>query len=256
MKGKYKEILLTAVLGLMSVSCRPVYEIVSIEGQVVPMDATWEETPDSAALALLNPYKQKLDSMMQHVVGETEYMMESERPESLLSNLVADVLREAATEVLGKPADMGLVNVGGIRSSLSQGEITIGNIYEILPFENSLCVLTVKGDILEILFKNVAAKGGNGVSGVSLEISRDGKLINGSVAGVPLDKEKYYTVATIDYLAEGNDGMEILPQAISRECPPNATLRSLFMQYVERQTALGKKVTSRVDGRIKIVENK
>ena len=65
-------------------------------------------------------------------------------PESLLSNLIADVLREAAVEVLGKPADMGLINIGGIRNSLTEGDITTENIYEILPFENSLCVLTMK----------------------------------------------------------------------------------------------------------------
>lgn len=73
--------------------------------------------------------------------------MEKGGPESLLSNLVADVLKGAATQVLGKPADMGLMNMGGLRNILSEGEITCGNIYEILPFENSLCVVTLKGSV-------------------------------------------------------------------------------------------------------------
>ncbi|MCQ5273403.1 5'-nucleotidase C-terminal domain-containing protein, partial [Schaalia odontolytica] len=67
---------------------------------------------------------------------------------------MADVLRGAAVQVLGKPADMGLVNIGGLRNVLTEGPVTCGNIYEILPFENSLCVVTLKGADLNHLFEN------------------------------------------------------------------------------------------------------
>ena len=164
-----------------------------------------------------------------------------------LSNLIADVLREAAVEVLGKPADMGLINIGGIRNSLTEGDITTENIYEILPFENSLCVLTMKGSAMKHLFENIAVRLGEGVSGIQLEISKDGKLLQASIAGKPVEDDRDYTVATIDYLADGNDGMTAFLQADKRECPDRATLRGLFMKYVEKQTAAGKKVTSRME---------
>lgn len=73
-----------------------------------------------------------------------------------------------------------------------------------------------------------------------------------TVAGKPVADDKLYTVATIDYLAEGNDGMAALIQAEKRDCPQGATLRGLFMDYVERQTAAGKKLTSRMEGRITV----
>ena len=60
--------------------------------------------------------------------------------------------------------------------------------------------------------------------------------------------------ATIDYLADGNDGMTAFLQADKRECPDGATLRGLFMKYVEKQTAAGKKVTSRMEGRVVVKE--
>ena len=104
-----------------------------------------------------------------------------------ISNLIADVLREAAVEVLGKPADMGLINIGGIRNSLTEGDITTENIYEILPFENSLCVLTMKGSAMKHLFENIAVRLGEGVSGIQLEISKDGKLLQASIAGKPVE---------------------------------------------------------------------
>ena len=74
---------------------------------------------------LLAPYKARMDSVMYHVVGTAEMSMDRFGPRSLLSNLIADVLREAAVEVLGKPADMGLINIGGIGDSLTEGDISL-----------------------------------------------------------------------------------------------------------------------------------
>ena len=117
--------------------------------------------------------------------------MDKGAPESLLSNLVADVLRGAAAQVLGKPADMGLVNMGGLRNVLTEGPITCGNIYEILPFENSLCVVTLKGVYLKQLFESIAARGGEGVSGVKLRITKSRKSCSGAtVAGKPVVDDK------------------------------------------------------------------
>ena len=233
-------------------SCHPVYEVTKTEGTMIAIDSTWDAKPNAEAVALLAPYKAKVDSIMYRVVGTAEMSMDKGAPESLLSNLVADVLRNAAGQVLGKPADMGLVNMGGLRNVLTEGPITCENIYEILPWENSRCVLTMKGVYLKELFNNIAVRHGEGVSGVQLLITKDGKLLQGTVGGRPVEDEQLYTIATIDYLADGNDGMIALPQAEKRDCPDGATLRGLFMDYVEQQTAAGKKITSRLEGRITV----
>lgn len=241
-------------VALLLGSCHSSYEVTKVEGGRILMDSVWDAEPDAEAVALLAPYKAQMDSVMYRVVGTAEMSMNRFRPESLLSNLVADVLREAAVEVQGKPADMGLINVGGIRSSLAEGNITIENIYEILPFENSLCVLTMKGSAMKLLFENIAARYGEGVSGVQLEISKDGKLLRASLAGKPVEDDRDYTVATVDYLADGNDGLTAFLQADKKVCPEGATLRGLFIKYVEKQTAAGKKVTSRMEGRVIVKE--
>ena len=224
MKKQTFSLLSGAVLAvaLLLVSCHSSYEVTKVEGGRIPMNSVWDAEPDAEAVALLAPYKARMDSVMYHVVGTAEMSMDRFRPESLLSNLIADVLREAAVEVLGKPADMGLINIGGIRNSLTEGDITTENIYEILPFENSLCVLTMKGSAMKHLFENIAVRLGEGVSGIQLEIR--------------------------------NDGMTAFLQADKRECPDGATLRGLFMKYVEKQTAAGKKVTSRMEGRVVVKE--
>lgn len=256
MKGKTLRflpgVLLVAVLLLSG--CRSAYKVTKVESAMVAIDSTWDVKPDAEAVALLAPYKAKIDSMMYRVVGTAEMSMRKGSPESLLSNLVADALRLSAVQVLGKPADMGLVNMGGLRNILTEGPITVGDIYEILPFENSLCVMTLKGVYMKELFANIAARGGEGVSGVQLRITRDRKLLEGTINGQPIEDDKLYTVATIDYLADGNGGMYALPQAEKRECPAGATLRDLFISYVEQQTAAGKKITSRTDGRITVAD--
>ena len=168
-------VLLACVCGL--VSCRAEYEVTKVEGTRVAMDATWDAEPDKDALALLEPYKAGVDSVMGEVKGVAAVSMDRFRPESPLSTLIADVLRQAAASVLGRPADVGLVNVGGIRNVLTEGNITTQNIYEILPFENSLCVLTLGGADLKELCANIAARGGEGVSGLNLVIDAEGHLL-------------------------------------------------------------------------------
>ena len=227
------------------------YRVAQVGGKMIGMDSTWDAHPDSNAVALLAPYKEVIDKMYD-VIGVSTEKMDKGRPESLLSNLVAEVVRQAAVKVLKKPADMGLVNMGGLRSILPAGDITEANVYEILPFENSLCVMTMKGVYMKDLLTSIASLNGEGVSGIRMEITEAGKLLNATIGGSPIDDNKLYTVATIDYLADGNGSMDAFLQAEKRECPENATVRDIFIDYVKTQTAAGKKITSKLDGRITV----
>lgn len=231
------------------------YSLVSVQGGRSEITSVYDKNPDKEVLAILAPYKAKVDSVMSPVVGESAMSMVSDRPESLLSNLVADVLREASKKYLGKEAEVGLVNVGGLRTSLAEGEITYGNIYQILPFENTLCIVTLTGLQLKQLFENIASTGGEGISGARMIISNK-KLLKVEVGGEPIDEGRTYKVATIDYLAEGNDGMSALKLSNEKFLPEGATLRLLFLNYVSDLHKQGKKVISRIDGRVTVKPNK
>ena len=148
MKQTYAKYLMVAALtgGFLFTSCRTArettaqYEVTKVEGSMITIDSVWDTHPNAKAAEILKPYKEKVDAMMYEVIGTSAMKMEKGAPESLLSNLVAGVLQQAAVQVLGKPADMGLVNMGGLRNILPAGDITVGDVFEILPFENSLCV--------------------------------------------------------------------------------------------------------------------
>lgn len=215
------------------------------------MTAAWN-TPLAEIAAIVDPYRAKVDSIMSPVIGKSAMEMKAARPEGLLSNLIADVLRQAATPHLGKPADFALTNIGGIRTTLPKGDITFGNIFEILPFDNSLCILSMRGKDVKELMQNIVGVRGEGLSNVLLKANSNKEILELKIDGEPLDEERLYQVATIDYLSEGNDKMVALLKAEKKMCFPKEKIRDIFVDYIKRQTAQGKEITSRLDGRITI----
>lgn len=238
------------VVALALTACSLGYSLVSVEGERVPVTKAYDVEQDMKAWRMLQPYQEGVDSIMKPVIGHAARKLEVYRPESPLSNLLADVLRTAAEVKTGMPADVGVMNMGGIRSLLNEGEVTVASVYEITPFENHLVVVTLKGKDLQELFRQMAGVHGEGLSGARLVISESGNLLSAKVGGKDIDPEKDYQVATIDYLAEGNDHLSAFKEAVGKLEPENAVLRDLFIDYVKKMEALGKCVDAKVEGRI------
>ena len=193
------------------------YKVKSTKWKRIEVTSELDAKPDSQALAIIAPYKVSVDSVMSPVLGMSRVAMNPNRPESLLSNWAADVMVEGSTATGLPAADMGLVNIGGLRNNMPKGIVRKGDIILISPFENSLVVLEMKGKDLLRLMQNIAAVGGEGVSSsVRLVISKDGKLISATINGEKISHKRTYTVATLDYLAEGNDKMYALKKAKKR----------------------------------------
>lgn len=246
-KGVYYGV---CVAALFLSACNTSYSVVSVEGGRVPITQAYDAKQDMDAWRILQPYQEGVDSIMKPVIGEAAQKLEAYRPESPLSNLLADILRNSAETKAGIKADVGVMNMGGIRGLLNKGEITIASAYEIAPFENRLAVVTLKGADLLDLFGQMAAVHGEGLSGATLAISKEGKLLDAKVGGEQVDPEKDYQVATIDYLAEGNDRLGAFKKATAKVEPENAVLRDLFIEYVKRVEAAGRCVDAKIEGRI------
>jgi 2',3'-cyclic-nucleotide 2'-phosphodiesterase (5'-nucleotidase family) len=238
----------------VSVACSsPRYSVSHSVSYKIPLDSTVDKIADKSYIAYIKPLQEKMNAQMNVVIGESELTMRAHKPESLLSNFSADVYKKSASEYMKFPVDVAIVNLGGLRTSVPQGTITVRKVFELMPFENELVVVWLKGDKLNTLLQGFAAIGGQGVSGLTFEI-RKGKAENILIGDVPIDLNKTYTVATNDYLAAGNDKMEPLAQNIKSEFT-NIKIRDMLLDYIKNETAQGRKITSALDGRIKIVTN-
>ena len=224
------------------------YKVKSTKWKRIEVTSELDAKPDSQALAIIAPYKVSVDSVMSPVLGMSRVAMNPNRPESLLSNWAADVMVEGSTATGLPAADMGLVNIGGLRNNMPKGIVRKGDIILISPFENSLVVLEMKGKDLLNLMQNIAAVGGEGVSSsVRLVISKDGKLISATINGENISHKRSYTVATLDYLAEGNDKMYALKKAKKRHEIGLKTRDAMIESIIKHRI-----IDAKMEGRITI----
>ncbi|MCF0197786.1 MAG: 5'-nucleotidase C-terminal domain-containing protein [Bacteroidaceae bacterium] len=223
----------------------------SISSERIEVTAFHDLHPNTKAMSVIAPYKVAVDSVMAPIVGRSLVAMSSARPESLLSNWAADVLVECSDYDGGKCADLGIINIGGLRSNMPKGLVRRGDILLISPFQNRLNVLYFKGDALLELMNDIASTGGEGVSReVRMRITADKKLVDVTVSGQPIDPERIYRVATLDYLAEGNDGLVSMKKAQQVKGSDLMT-RDCMVNNIQRKGV----ITSQMEGRITIVEN-
>ena len=199
--------------------------------------------------ALIEPYKAEKEASMNVVIGEVEETMEVGMPESKLTNLVADILLTEGRKYIAD-VDMAVTNVGGIRRTLFAGPITIGDVFEILPFDNSLLVLEYKGADILALADAIAVKGGESVAGMTLVI-RDGRAEDVKVGGEEVDTARVYKVVSTDYLSWGNDQLEPLANYV-KSTPLNMMMRDAMFDYVTCATIKGEKIVSKTDKRITV----
>ena len=196
--------------------------------------------------------RRAVDDIKRPVIGEAAMPLEKYIPESPLMNFAADALLLMARRHSAVPVDIAITNKGGLRSNLQQGTVTFGDIYNVFPFENTLAFLTLDGTQLMQLCREVAAVGGEAVSGLELVITPEGGLLEAAVRGESVDPARSYRIATSDYLSQGNDRMTALALGVDREVKSDVTIRELMVQYIRELTARGEKLRAECDGRIKM----
>lgn len=239
-------------LALLSSSCATNYKLANVSRSRILIDSRYEKPEDSMAATFIGPYKQKVDSIMSPVVGYAARYMWAEKPESNLSNLLSDILIWAGKFYNEKP-EVGVYNMGGIRAALAEGSVTYGNILDIAPFENKICFFNLTGRQLMTLFNQIAKQKGDGVShGVELLITKDGKLLSARLNGKEIDEKRTYRIASIDYLAQGNDGLYALKEHTDLKSPQESqnNMRYIIASYFKEKMKAGEVVDAKVEGRI------
>lgn len=166
----------------------------------------WNSEKDQDVSAIILPYKQQLDNKMNQVIGSVQRQMVKQKPNSALNNWIADLILDIANQNSGQKVDFAVQNYGGIRVPLiAAGDFTIGNAYEIMPFDNKITIISAKGHIVRKLLNRIADYGGWPISrGLEFRIEND-KAVNIIINGAPFDDNADYVFALPDYLANGGD---------------------------------------------------
>ncbi|MDR0422407.1 MAG: 5'-nucleotidase C-terminal domain-containing protein [Proteiniphilum sp.] len=227
------------------------YRITEMSGVIVEMDSAYDASPHREMAALVQSYKTELDREMNEVIGKSTGFMDYKRPESLLTNLTADVMKSYGDEHLPDGADMGVMNVHGHRAALPEGTVTVGNLYEIYSFDNAITFLELKGDDLKKMFDAYARIGGAGISSNVKLVIEAGKVKSVTVDGQAIDSDRIYHIVTLDYLAEGNDNMTAFRKAVT-SVNTGITLRDVMIDWMREQTRRGNEIKSVLDGRITV----
>ena len=204
--------------------------------------------PDAGATAIIQPYHDKVLAQMQEVLGVAPVALSKNAGENLIVNFVADLQRTAAAQALHEPIALGVMTNGGMRSPIPAGPITLGNIFELMPFENELVVVDAPGPVVQQLF-DYAAPVRMAVSGATYTVGPDKRPQHILIGGQPFDPAKTYSIAMSDYLAGGGDHMEFLKAATLRHT--GLLLRTVIIDHIKALTAAGQPVTAKVEGRVR-----
>ena len=234
-------------------SCAPKEQTLRIEAGNIKVTAIESNDGVAEVRAILERDKAYIDSIKSPVLGEAAVALEKYIPESPLMNFAADALMEMAQLHSKEKVDIALTNKGGLRSNIAAGTITFGDVYNVFTFENRLAYLTLTGEQLTQLCREIAKVGGEAISGMRLTITKDGELVSATVGGKAIVPQVTYRIATLDYLSQGNDNLTVLAGGADLEITKHL-LRDLMVEYIKIETAEGRKINAACDGRITIKE--
>ena len=175
---------------------------------------------DAEVKAIIEDYQADLDAQMEVVIGQCASDIAWSSPlvrtqESPLGNLAADALRDYCD------ADIAIQNGGGIRAGLTAGDVTVGDVFAMLPFDNKVTLVEVTGqtvwDALENGVDGYPTTNGKFPQVSGIKYTFDGSKPAGerivSVTmedGTPLDLDAWYTLACNDFMCGGGDGYTML----------------------------------------------
>ena len=209
------------LLGLLQ---NPDYQLVEIEYHNSYISTT---KIDSSILNIITPYKEILDADMNEVLCYAKTDLNKGQPESLLGNWTADLCLKEAQDLFQDTIDMVLFNNGGLRASLSEGDITKRDIYQLMPFENELVILSLSLEDVDDLMNYLKHTGGQ-PSAFS--------------EWFKIDELPFY-VLTTDYLANGGDKMRFFKN--KQQNVLGVKMRDAIVEYcIEKDT-----IASKLDNR-------
>ncbi len=226
------------------------FTLTKIEGKQIPV--TGKENQNTTIESFISPYREKINNDLDKALAYNPETLDKNNGkwQTAIGNFISDVTLEKANFVFNKRenknVDICLLNHGGIRSILPKGNVTSRTAYEIMPFENSLFIVSLKGEqIKEIADFIIANKKPHPLAGLTFSIDKNNQAKNILVQGKPLETNTVYYVATNEYLVNGGDNMTFFQKAIQK-FDLEYKLRNILIDYFTETDTITVKNDTRI----------
>ncbi|MBL0061494.1 MAG: bifunctional metallophosphatase/5'-nucleotidase [bacterium] len=218
--------------------------LITLFSDQFPRDRNVAETIDTVVARVEIGFNERIGVAEQPItrIGEAE---------SALGNLVCDAM------LWRLKGDISITNKGGVRTDLPGGNLTPQDVFNVLPFDNTLGSVEVTGTFVKEMIEDKVAYGGSGlyVGGMRVKVDRTrekgDRVVMLEIGGQPVEADKTYRLVTTDYLLEGNSGMEKLSALRSQAAVESGVyMREAIIEYIKSHTPLHPKL----DGRWQFVD--
>lgn len=200
---------------------------------------------DSEISALLDKHREKFDAEVGVKIAELTAPAEFGKPEGSLGNIAADAIRFRASFEARQFVNLGFIGGDSFRLNFDEGTLTLGEILEFMPYENHLVLLKISGDDVLKLSSQIAARGGEPVSGMRFRLE-EGKARGVLVNSETVQPDKNYWLATSNYYANGGGGFTAITNPVDRIDYEMVSIRQLYVDHFRNQRI----VVPQTDGRI------
>jgi 2',3'-cyclic-nucleotide 2'-phosphodiesterase (5'-nucleotidase family) len=227
------------ISGYESPAVREGSMITLFEDQFIPDEEIGTMIGDQVAIA---------EKGMDEIVGSAGVYLSRTNvdAQSLMGNTIVDAMRDEVG------ADFAFMNLGGVRSDIKSGPVTYRNVFDVMPFDNMVVSFKCSGEFLRRVIETRVEGGRHGmiVSGGKVVYSKKQKnferVTSLQIAGKPWDPKKIYTVATTDFLMQGNAGLNLLVQVPESDITYHqVNLRDAIVNYFKKHSPVRTKIDDR-----------
>lgn len=208
--------------------------------ELQPIDKRYDSALDSYTDNWLKPYDAEVKKVMETAIGTTTEEMP--RHSIVQRNWAADAIKTVGEQLSGLTVDGGLTNLGGLRADLPKGDVSLGGIFNLIPFDNVITVLEMDGALLQQCLDDVAKTGGQCVSREITFTIKGGKAANARISGKKIDPKRIYRISTISYVADGKDELFSFSKAKS-VYQSDRPMKFDVVDYIKALTAAGQPLT-------------
>jgi len=245
-----KTIVISLLLFFVLTSCQETtYQLQKIKAETSVIDSIVE--PEERISSFINPFKVKVDAEVNKIItyASNDLSKNDGKLQSSLGNIMADVMYDKANSFLttktGQTVDFAMSNHGGIRTTIFKGDVTIENVYKLMPFENRIVITELSYEkVLELFDYFIKEQRAHPLSKqvqISIQNNKEEITINGK----SLEKNKTYFVATSDYLQEGGDKMTFFREPKSL-FDTNTLFRDAIIDYFSKKDTLKANFDNRI----------